>query len=88
MERNPGLAKLVVEADAASTDVEKRRFLRIYYGQLYVAMGKIDSSPAMKSHLDALKKFTEQRYNPQRRAVAGEEDIVSGRTTGRQNHVR
>ncbi len=87
MERNPGLAKLAEEADTAPTDVEKRRYLRIYYDQLFAAVGKIDSTPAMKSHLDALKKFTEQRYNPQRRAVAGEEDIVAGRANGRQNRT-
>ncbi len=88
MERDPNLQTLLAQADTASTDNEKRRYLRAYYVQLFGEVKKIDPSPAMKSHLDALQHFVEQRYNPQRRAVAGEESLINGHDSDRRNGAR
>jgi hypothetical protein len=79
MERDPGLADLLREAAEAPTDNDKRAWLKQYYTRLYAGIRKIDPSPAMKAHVDLIAFVTEQRWNPQRRAVAGEEDLVNGR---------
>jgi hypothetical protein len=79
MERDPGLADLLREAAAAPTDNDKRAWLRQYYTRLYAGISKIDPSPAMKAHVALIADVTEQRWNPKRRAVAGEDDLVNGR---------
>jgi hypothetical protein len=79
MERDPGLADLLREAAAAPTDNDKRAWLRQYYTRLYAGIHKIDPSPAMKAHVALIADVTEQRWNPKRRAVAGEDDLVNGR---------
>ena len=88
MERDPNLGTLLKRADLAVTDVEKRQYLHAYYLQLFAEVRKIDSSPAMKSHLDSLRASTEQRYDPKRRGVAGEEDLINGRLFARPGLTR
>ena len=88
MERDPSLGTLLRQADLASTDEDKRRYLREYYHQLFAEVRKIDPSPAMKSHLDSLQTSTGQRYDPKRRAVANEEDLINGRLFGRPSLTR
>ena len=78
MARDPELAALQREANAAATDVQKRAVLKTYYTRLFAEIRKVDRSPAMKSHVDLLSLVSQQRYDPQRRAVGGEEDIVRG----------
>ncbi len=78
MARDPGLAELLHEANAARTDVQKRAILKIYYTRLFDEVRKVDRSPEMKKHVDLLSQVSQQRYDPQRRAVGGEEDIVRG----------
>ncbi len=78
MARDPGLAELLQRADGAGTDPEKRAFLKQYYVRLYAEVAKVDPSPEMKKHLDALKQVSQTRYEPKRREVGGEEDIVLG----------
>ena len=79
MERDPNLGTLLERANQARTDVAKRQYLHEYYSQLFAEVRKIDPSPAMKSHVASLQASTEQRYDPKRRAVAGEEDLINGR---------
>ena len=88
MERDPNLGTLLRRADQAATDVEKRQYLHAYYLQLFAEVRKIDPSPAMKSHVDSLKASTEQRYDPKRRAVSGEEDLINGRLFGQPGLTR
>lgn len=79
MARDPGLADLLARADRAGTDPEKRAFLKQYYVRLYDEVGKTDPSPEMKKHLVTLKLIARARYEPRRREVGGDEDIVEGR---------
>ena len=81
--RYPELNALEHEAAAASTDVDKRHYLRAYYTQLYSAVKKVDQSSAMASHVDLLSRIAEQRYDPKRRVVGGDEDLVRGGRGGR-----
>lgn len=76
--RNPELGLLLRQADTAETDPEKRRLLRVYYTQLFAAVCRVDASPAMKSHVDSLRRVAEQRYDPKRRNMAGDEDLLRG----------
>lgn len=78
MVRDPGLVSLVRQADAAKTDVDKRAILKVYYARLFAEVRKVDSSPEMKRHTELLALVAQQRYDPQRRVVGGEEDIVRG----------
>ena len=87
MARDPGLAELIHEAEVSRTDVQKRLYLREYYTRLYASVGRIDPSPTMKAHLKLLQIVAQQRYDPKRRAVAGEEDLINGRG-GRHNRNR
>ncbi len=77
--RDPELTVLLQRADAAGTDVQKRRDLREYYTRLFASIRRLDSSPEMKEHLTLLAQVAEQRYDPKRRAVAGEEDLLNTR---------
>ena len=79
MARDPEMAEDLVRAAGASTDREKRLWLRQYYERLFSLVQKIDKSPELAAHVALLSKIAEQRYNPRRRAVAGEEDLVNGR---------
>lgn len=88
MVRDPGMATLLQKADAAGTDPEKRAFLKLYYTRLYDGIGKIDRSPEMKKHLDTLRQVAQSRYDPRRRDVGGDEDIVLGRGGGRRGGGR
>ena len=88
MERDPGLGVLLRQADLARTDAEKRQYLQTYYHRLFAEVRKIDPSPAMKSHLDSLQISTGQRYDPKRRAVANEEDLINGRLFGQPGLTR
>ena len=81
--RDPELNALGRRADAAATDTEKRRLLREYYARLFASIRRADSSPAMRAHVDLLSQVAAQRYDPKRRAVAGEEDLLNGRDVGR-----
>lgn len=86
--REPALSELLQEADAAGTDVERRRYLKEYYNRLFATVCKVDTSPAMKAHVDLLTKVAEQRYDPKRREVGGEEDLVNGGGRGRRSQGR
>ena len=79
--RDPELAVLLRRADEADTDVKKRAFLREYYTRLFTAVRRLDSSPGMKQHLTLLAQVAEQRYDPKRRVVATEEDLLNTRET-------
>ena len=81
--RDPGLGQLVHRADAAKTDDEKHAVLREYYTRLFAEVRRIDPSPTMKAHVDLLSQVAAQRYAPNRRVVAGEEDLLNGRDVGR-----
>ena len=81
--RDPGLVQLVRRADVADSDREKRAVLRQYYTRLFAQVRRIDPSPAMKTHVDLLSQVAAQQYAPVRRAVAGEEDLITGRDVGR-----
>jgi hypothetical protein len=81
---DPGLVDLQLEASAAPTDRAKRAYLRQYYDRLYAAVAKIDPSPAEAAHLKLLRLLARQRYDPQRRMLAGEEGLVGGRGGGRR----
>ena len=87
MARDPGLAELLREADAAPTDVQKRALLKVYYTRLFGEVRKVDRSPAMKKHVELLGDVAKQRYDPQRRVVGGEEDIIRG-GGGRRGRAR
>ncbi len=78
MARDPALPELLHQAAAARTDVQKRAYLKRYYTRLYAEVSKVDPSPEMKKHVALLSAVSQQRYDPQRRAVGGEEDIVRG----------
>ncbi len=86
MVRDPGLADLLRNADAAETDRARRAFLRDYYNQLYALVKKIDPSPALAKHVELLSEVARQRYDPQRRMLAGEEDLVNGRGARGHRH--
>lgn len=84
MVREPALRDLLLQADAARTDNEKRAFLKLYYTKLYATVRKIDPSPKMKAHVDLLAQATQQEYDPKRRSVSGEDDLAGvGRNGGR-----
>ena len=87
MARDPGLADLIHQAAAASTDVDKRVFLKAYYVRLFASIRKIDPSPEMRSHVFLLSLIAEQRYDPKRREVGGDEDLVNGTGRGRRGRV-
>jgi hypothetical protein len=82
--RDPGLIDLELEASAAPTDRAKRAYLRQYYERLFAAVAKIDPSPEEAAHLKLLRLIARQRYDPQRRMLAGEEGLLSGRGGGRR----
>ena len=88
MTRDPGLAVLLRAAADASTDPEKRAFLKQYYTRLYDSVGRIDRSPEMKKHLETLRLVATSRYDPKRREVGGDEDLVLGRGGGRRGGGR
>ncbi len=88
MVHDPGLAVLLRDADDASTDVQKRALLKVYYTRLFAEVRKVDRSPAMKKHIELLGQVSQQRYDPQRRAVGGEEDIVRGGGGGRRGRAQ
>lgn len=77
--RRPDLAVIEREADVAPTDDSKRQYLRSYYTQLYSEVKKIDPSPAMAEHVKLLGSIAEQRYDPKRRTIGGDEELVRGR---------
>lgn len=82
--REPGLRDLLLQADAARTDDEKRGYLKIYYTKLYETIRQIDPSPEMKAHVALLAQASEQEYDPKRRSVSGEDDLAGvGRNGGR-----
>ena len=83
MANDPGMADLLHQADGAGTDVEKRVFLKEYYTRLYAGVEKADPNPELKKHVNVLRLITESRYDPKRRDVGGDEDIVLGRGGGR-----
>ena len=88
MARDPELAELLVHADAAGTDVQKRALLKVYYTRLFAEVCRVDRSPEMKKHVELLGQVSQQRYDPQRRAVGGEEDIVRGGGGGRRGRAQ
>lgn len=81
--RDPGLAELLRTAANADTDVRKRSALREYYTRLFAGVRKVDPSPEMRKHVELLGEVAQQRYDPQRRTVGGEEEIVRGGRRGR-----
>ncbi len=88
MARDPDLAVLIRQAAAAGTDVEKRVYLKEYYTRLFNSVRKIDPSPEMKAHVILLTQVAEQRYDPKRREVGGDEDLVNGRGSGRRGRAQ
>ncbi len=83
--RDPGLTELTRQAAAAGTDAQKRVYLREYYTRLFASIRRLDSSPEMKTHLALLAQVAAQRYDPQRRTVLGEEELLDTREgTGNQ----
>ena len=86
--RDPGLADLIHEAAAADTDVEKRAYLKQYYDHLFASVRRIDPSPEMKAHVVLLTAVAAQRYDPKRREVGGDEDLVNGRGSGRRGRAQ
>lgn len=86
--RDPRLANLLHEADTADTDVDRRVYLKEYYTRLFTSVCKVDTSPALKSHVNLLMKVAEQRYDPKRREVGGDEDLVNGGGRGRRGRVQ
>lgn len=88
MARDPDLAVLVRQAAAADTDPEKRVYLKEYYTRLFDSVRKIDPSPEMKAHVRLLTLVAEQRYDPKRREVGGDEDLVNGRGSGRRGRAQ
>ena len=87
MARDPGLADLLRSAAAADTDVHKRAFLKEYYTRLYADVRKVNPSPEMQKHVELLGLVAQQRYDPQRRVVGGEEDLIRG-GGGRRGRAR
>ena len=87
MARDPGLADLLHQADASDTDTEKRVYLKEYYTRLFNSVRRIDPSPEMKAHVGLLTQVAEQRYDPKRREVGGDEDLVNGRGRGRRGRT-
>ena len=85
--RDTGLAALLHQAAGAATDNEKRAYLKAYYLRLFASVRRIDPSPAMKAHVELLNAVAEQNYNPKRREVGGDEDLVNGRGRGRRGRV-
>ena len=81
--RDPGLIEWMHRADAARSDEEKHACLREYYTRLFAEVRRIDASPAMKAHVDLLSQVAAQQYAPNRRVVAGEEDLLNGRDVSR-----
>ncbi len=77
--RDPELTELLRRADASGTDAQKRVYLHEYYTRLFASIRRMDSSADMKVHLALLAQVAEQRYDPKRRAVAGEEDLLNTR---------
>ena len=82
--QDPGLGNLIRQAAVADTDVEKRAYLKEYYTRLFIAVRKIDPSPEMQAHVKLLTLLATQRYDPKRREVGGDEDIINGRGRGRR----
>ena len=79
MARDPELAALLRRADTTGTDPQKRAYLREYYTRLFASIRRIDSSPDMKAHLALLAQVAEQSYDPKRRVVYGDEDLLNTR---------
>ncbi len=77
--RRPDLAVIERQADVAPTDDSKRDYLRSYYTQLFSEVRKIDPSPTMAAHVKLLSSIAEQRYDPKRRTIGGDEALVRGR---------
>ena len=88
MAQDPGMANLLEQAGAADTDVEKRAYLKEYYTRLYDGVERADATPEMKKHVDTLRLVSIARYDPKRREVGGDEDIVLGRGGGRRGGGR
>lgn len=86
--RDPGLADLIHEAAAARTDVDKRAYLKEYYTRLFASIRKIDPSKEMRAHVILLTFVAEQRYDPKRREVGGDEDLVNGAGRGRRGRIQ
>lgn len=83
--RDPELFDLLSRANASGTDEQKRACLHEYYTRLFASIRRLDPSPDMKAHLALLAQVTEQRYDPKRRAVAGEEELLNTReSAGRE----
>ncbi len=77
--RDPELGELLRRADGSGSDAQKRAFLHEYYTRLFASVRRLDSSPGMQAHLALLAQVAEQRYDPKRRVVAGEEDLLNTR---------
>ena len=88
MARDPGLADLLREADAANDDVTRRAYLKEYYLKLYTSICKADPSPEVRAHVKLLRGVAEQRYDPKRREVGGDEDLVNGSGNGRRGRIQ
>ena len=53
---DPAVVAAKVAAETASTDLEKRNRLRLYYEVFYARMRALASTPQMVSYLDSMKK--------------------------------
>lgn len=88
MAHDPGMADLLKQAGAADTDLQKRASLKEYYTRLYDGVERVNTTPEMKKHVDTLRLVSTSRYDPKRRDVGGDEDIVLGRGGGRRGGGR
>ena len=83
MAQDPEMDDLLQRAANAPNAREKRAWLKQYYARLFADVKKIDPSPGLAAHVALLQIIARQRYDPQRRSIAGEEDLANG-VTGRR----
>ena len=53
---DPAVVAAKIAAETASTDLEKRNHLRVYYEVFYARMRALASTPQMMSYLDSMKR--------------------------------
>ena len=78
--RDPRFRDLLVQADLAHDDEDRRAILKRYYTELFARVRRINRSPALAAHVAILSRAAELRYAPKRRAGGLDE-----REAGRNN---
>ena len=79
--RDPVFNDLLRRADLAPDDEERRALLRRYYTELFTRVRRINSSPALATHVAVLSRAAESRYAPKRR-VGGPDENDAGQGRG------